>query len=879
MIHPFLNTNRIALFLVLVLAFFSTVLVAQNIPKTTTTPSKEAAPAGVGQVQTEAPTQANNDKFQTFTGEEYVVYEKNGQTYFYDPSTDTETSKVTTVNLWDIRYQSNLGKEVEVSVKHETREGGQKFTISTIRQVSSNGNVITKVGYGGEPVVSVVGYPDFVLKNEHRTGLYGEYTVESIPYGWLNQTHLLVAKGNIANQYAGLFSVDIVDGTQKEILPGNEYKEGRTTKQYYVEVPSLSPSGRYLLYQKPIGVYDTHDGGETELIIYDLQTGHKKKICDNGFPKWFTTKEVSQGPGDPGFSFSLFSCDAPTCGGEAGLTFKLPFKCGEAYRVTRDGECFNPAECNYGDGGYPVATWNQSVEQHHEGKKAIDFSDNYLGGTFNDDLPVLAGQAGKVVYADWDDLDHLKGAGLCVWIKHLDGYYTLYGHMKVGSLQVVLNQQVSQGQTLGTEGSTGASSAQHIHFARSITTSGAGPNSRWMTFDELGAYQIPTDEHIYISQNGSCSMPCVNGGTLPVCGGVFSGSTTGSDSRATYFVTTSTGGNLATVNESGPEKMYQITPSNNGIMTAKLTNSSNQSVIFMSGNNCSNLNPLINCTGTAGTSTNSYTASCNVTANTTYFIVVDGVNGAAGSYTLTVTPPCVQANLTDYGSTRSNSGRNLTLNMYAVNWGPGNAGAFVTRIWLSTDTYLENGNDYYIAYVNYPNGIASGYYSTSSGTIPIPSSVPAGNYYVLIKIDYITNNWSGAVVESNENDNAFYLGPGTTFYLPPSFSGGADDRSNIDPIELRELSTAQGAQSNPTAVSLDRVQSIITCTAIVNGYKISSTAEAGSEYLLTNNIGQIVCHGKAESNEIACEVSNSGIYFLSIIDSSGNRCTQKVFVN
>ena len=41
---------------------------------------------------------------------------------------------------------------------------------------------------------------------------------------------------------------------------------------------------------------------------------------------------------------------------------------------------------------------------------------------------------------------------------------TLYAHMLAGSRQVSPGQKVSQGQVLGTVGSTGNSSGTHLHF-------------------------------------------------------------------------------------------------------------------------------------------------------------------------------------------------------------------------------------------------------------------------------------------------------------------------------------------------------------------------------------------------------------------------------
>ena len=54
--------------------------------------------------------------------------------------------------------------------------------------------------------------------------------------------------------------------------------------------------------------------------------------------------------------------------------------------------------------------------------------------------------------------------GEYVIINHHDGTMTLYAHMLAGSRKVSQGQEVSQGQVLGTVGSTGNSTGPHLHF-------------------------------------------------------------------------------------------------------------------------------------------------------------------------------------------------------------------------------------------------------------------------------------------------------------------------------------------------------------------------------------------------------------------------------
>jgi lipoprotein NlpD len=72
--------------------------------------------------------------------------------------------------------------------------------------------------------------------------------------------------------------------------------------------------------------------------------------------------------------------------------------------------------------------------------------------------PILAAAAGTVVKAGWDDW----GLGNFIELKHLNGSVTVYGHNS--RLLVSPGQQVKQGQIIAEMGSTGNSTAPHLHF-------------------------------------------------------------------------------------------------------------------------------------------------------------------------------------------------------------------------------------------------------------------------------------------------------------------------------------------------------------------------------------------------------------------------------
>jgi murein DD-endopeptidase MepM/ murein hydrolase activator NlpD len=85
---------------------------------------------------------------------------------------------------------------------------------------------------------------------------------------------------------------------------------------------------------------------------------------------------------------------------------------------------------------------------------------------------IVAAQSGAVVYAGWE-----SGYGLEVRIDHGGGISTLYAHMARSFVGV--GQTVTQGQAIGTVGSTGRVSAPHLHFE--VRVGGVPQNPmRWL---------------------------------------------------------------------------------------------------------------------------------------------------------------------------------------------------------------------------------------------------------------------------------------------------------------------------------------------------------------------------------------------------------------
>lgn len=106
--------------------------------------------------------------------------------------------------------------------------------------------------------------------------------------------------------------------------------------------------------------------------------------------------------------------------------------------------------------------------------------------------PILATGNGKVVKVE----SRRTGYGNNVMIDHGYGFKTLYGHMH--TMNVVLGQEVKKGQKIGTIGSTGTSTAPHLHYE--VIHKGAKVNPVHYCMDGL------TPEEYKMMANAAASM-------------------------------------------------------------------------------------------------------------------------------------------------------------------------------------------------------------------------------------------------------------------------------------------------------------------------------------------------------------------------------------
>ena len=92
--------------------------------------------------------------------------------------------------------------------------------------------------------------------------------------------------------------------------------------------------------------------------------------------------------------------------------------------------------------------------------------------SLHDALPILAANAGRVVYAD--DLGIYGG---CVLIDHGLGVTSLYGHLS--QIDVSPGDRVKRGQSLGRSGASGLAGGDHLHFAILVGGTYVDPLEWW----------------------------------------------------------------------------------------------------------------------------------------------------------------------------------------------------------------------------------------------------------------------------------------------------------------------------------------------------------------------------------------------------------------
>lgn len=110
--------------------------------------------------------------------------------------------------------------------------------------------------------------------------------------------------------------------------------------------------------------------------------------------------------------------------------------------------------------GLSKANINNKNYPSYSGHTGVDVNINVVGKS------VVAVKSGTVEIST--ALKNSNGTyrsyGEYILINHHDGTMTLYAHMLAGTRRVTKGEQVTQGQVIGTVGSTGNSTGPHLHF-------------------------------------------------------------------------------------------------------------------------------------------------------------------------------------------------------------------------------------------------------------------------------------------------------------------------------------------------------------------------------------------------------------------------------
>ncbi len=188
-------------------------------------------------------------------------------------------------------------------------------------------------------------------------------------------------------------------------------------------------------------------------------------------------------------------------------------------------------------------------------------------------------------------------------------------------------------------------------------------------------------------------------------------------------------------NESGPHKVHKITTTKMGDLTATLTNITGRDLDVLILKSCDR-NDCVAFGDTVAVYPNAPAG--------TYYIVVEGNEGALGSYTLkpTLVPAAADLTASWESLTSSNAGKTVSGRVKVSNIGSNAAGAFAVGYYYSTDG-VKLGTRLLVQKVT---SLAAGQDLYQDMTINYSSSLIGK--YIIVKADY-----AGKVAEKNETNN------------------------------------------------------------------------------------------------------------------------------
>jgi murein DD-endopeptidase MepM/ murein hydrolase activator NlpD len=120
--------------------------------------------------------------------------------------------------------------------------------------------------------------------------------------------------------------------------------------------------------------------------------------------------------------------------------------------------------------------------------------------------PIRAVGDGVVIRANYN-----SGYGNVVEIRHPNGYVTRYGHMKGFAPGIARGTRVTIEQTIGYVGSTGLSTAPHLHFEVLVDGQQRNPRTALANHD---SNPIPTSERVAFAEARSRVLALLDGPSL-----------------------------------------------------------------------------------------------------------------------------------------------------------------------------------------------------------------------------------------------------------------------------------------------------------------------------------------------------------------------------
>ena len=249
---------------------------------------------------------------------------------------------------------------------------------------------------------------------------------------------------------------------------------------------------------------------------------------------------------------------------------------------------------------------------------------------------VVAAADGVVVYTNDGEFDECTtgdcggggGFGNYVKVQHEDGKYTYYAHMMQWTVAVATGQAVKCGDELGLMGSSGNSTGPHLHFE--VRNSGgtaedpfdgdcSAPPSYWISQGSHGAVPGTT-----CPSTGPCSPVAAL-----TCGDTYGGANTGSGSTDTHYAYGCTEWGY-----SGSELAFTVSTPLSETVTVGLTGLSADLDLYVLSSSACDGGGCVGASDEPDASSESVAFSAS--ADHAYTVVVDGYEGAASNFTLSV---------------------------------------------------------------------------------------------------------------------------------------------------------------------------------------------------------------------------------------------------